>query len=489
MEPTVEVAAALPEAQASCSATLRREAARLSWTSPQSDAAGTLFLAPPGFAAVKAAVTQAQATSLARPNPTGLEAEVSLKGLDVVPLVSDQAALRQLAVQQSGQPVRLRLNGRVRVAGTVRQAGGAAAAFAEAGSVGGSAALASRSPWEFTGELGLESVRVNQLKLWQKLAGRLAVSDSGLSVHGKGLRPYETLDLDLALPLLAPQPAQLTTKARAAAVGAAEAPPAAADAGLAPAEAPAAGQADPLDAAPVPEPAAVEQVQPGPRRAGGGRLQLRYGPLQVAADINAPGSQLNFKVGWGRARATHLSLCTARREVGSARPTILHAPGSCVLRVAPPCHARCGVLLHRPPKSGHSGLEAAACSCSGTTEPHRLGSVGQASCTDNVPLQVAALKLDELELASLRGDLQVCEPALSLRRVVVPKGRDGALPFSGTAAPGQKMGRAKELPRHGPRRLHPLCAPHPNTQTQAPNPKAPSLPKHTLNPCRRPAAA
>lgn len=343
MEPTLEVAAALPEAQASCSATLRREAARLSWASPQGDASGTVFLAPPGFDAVKAAVTQAQATALARPSPTGLEADVALRGLDVVPLASDQAALRQLAVQQSGQPVRLRLNGRIRVAGTVRQ-GAAVAAGAKAASSGGSvgsAAAASPTPWEFTGELGLEGVRVNQLKLWQKLAGRLAVSDSGLSVHGKGLRPYETLDLDLALPLLAapaaPQPRQLATQTQAAAKQEAEAASTAADEGSATGEAAAAASPEVPGADPAPQPAAVvEQLQPA-RRAGGGRLHLRYGPLQVAADINAPGSQLNFKVGRAAARAAPLR---ARHRI-QATPGVRPALPS-------PHHLHPGLVAGRP---------------------------------------------------------------------------------------------------------------------------------------------
>ena len=175
----------------SCSTTnyFRRTSARLTLASPSADAAGTLHLQPPSFDAVKAANTQVQATALAQLNLTGLDADVCLRGLDVVPLVSDEVALRQLAVQ-SGQPLRLKLNGRAKVSGTVQhqQPTGPSGA------------------WQFAGDLGLESVRVNQLKLFQKLGGRLTVSDNSISVHGRGQRANETLDLDLSLPLLPGRP-------------------------------------------------------------------------------------------------------------------------------------------------------------------------------------------------------------------------------------------------------------------------------------------
>ncbi len=304
MEPTIDVALQLPEASASAAVVLRRSAIRASVASPSGDAAGTLHLSPPSFDAVKAALTQAEATALARPNVTGLDADLSLRGLDVAPLVSDEQALRQMTAQ-SGQPLRLRLNGRARVSGTVSQEGeGAAASGAAAGGPG----------WVFAGDLGLESVRVNQLKLWQKLAGRLSVSSSGVSVHGKGLRAHETLDLDLALPLLAAQqaPQQPEAAQQAQQVQQAEqrqeqvsAEAAEADA----AGAPAAGEPQPaaevvaeVDGAEG-EPAAVAAApEPAPQQApaqqrGGGGLQLRCGPLQVAAEVDATGSQLDFKVG------------------------------------------------------------------------------------------------------------------------------------------------------------------------------------------------
>ena len=302
MEPTIDVALQLPEASASAAVELRRAAIRASVASPSGDAAGTLHLSPPSFEAVKAALTQAEATALARPNVTGLDADVSLRGLDVAPLVSDEQALRKMTAQ-SGQPLRLRLNGRARVSGTVSQEGEATGSGAAAGSPG----------WLFAGDLGLESVRVNQLKLWQKLAGRLSVSGTGVSVHGKGLRANETLDLDLVLPLLAAQqaPQQAPQQAEAAQqqqqqqvapeAAAAEADAAEMSAGGQPqagaeatAEESAEGQATAVAAAPE---SAGPQV-PVQQRGGGG-LQLRCGPLQVAAEVDATGSQLDFKVGDG----------------------------------------------------------------------------------------------------------------------------------------------------------------------------------------------
>ena len=265
MEPTINLALQLPEAAASCSAQLGRNSSRLTLASPSADVTSTLHLQPPSIDAVKAAYTQAQAMALAQPHLTGLDADVSLRGLDVLPLVSDEAAVRQLAVQ-SGQPLRLKLNGRAKVSGTVQQ---------QQLPVGPGGA------WQFTGDLGLESVRVNQLKLFQKLAGRLALSDTSFSVHGKGQRANETLDLDLALPLLLGRPsaAPVTQKPQAGLPLAA-----------------AVGTASVVDhdmAA-----SAGEQPQTTELRGGGG-LQLRCGSLQVAADVNAAGSQLDFKVGGG----------------------------------------------------------------------------------------------------------------------------------------------------------------------------------------------
>lgn len=277
LEPTLEVAAQLPDASASATAQLRRTAARLTLASPHADTAATLHLLPPSFEDIKAAVTQAQASALALPNVAGLDGEVGLRGLDVVPLLSGEAAARQLALQ-SGQPLRLKLNGKARVSGIVKRG-----------------MASTSSGWEFVGDLGLESVRVNQLKLFHKLAGSLSMSSGGVSVHGKGLRASETLDLDLALPLLGQhgalqQPASLNTDVEQSRSQAASD----------------VATVEGVDSLPPAVDGSEEALVQPHARHGGGRLQMRCGPLQVAADINAAGSQMDFKVGRMGARAHQL---------------------------------------------------------------------------------------------------------------------------------------------------------------------------------------
>ena len=348
MDPALKASVQLPEASASCTAQLRREAARITLASPYADASGTLHQDPPSFPAVKAAITQAQASALAVPKVTGLDADVAMRGLDVVPLVSDEAALRQLA-SQSGQPLRLKLNGRARVSGSVQKLGAASANVAAAGtsaapmagsgsgrgsSSSSSGGSSSSDSWVFSGDLGLESVRINQLKLFQKLAGSLTVSESGISVHGKGTRASETLDLDLALPLLAPSLLQLQPAGEAAnstslestsvlGGGTGQAPERSepgVEAAMAAATAPrllstntVGGSSEAGGVSEIASTAAAAQLQPQStlHQAGGGGLQLRCGPLQVAAGINAAGSQLDFKV-------TSAALRLANEMCGSA---------------------------------------------------------------------------------------------------------------------------------------------------------------------------
>ena len=58
------------------------------------------------------------------------------------------------------------------------------------------------------GELKLDGLRVNQLKLCKQLAGSLSLSDRGLHLQARGQRPDEALDLDLAAGILSmPAPA------------------------------------------------------------------------------------------------------------------------------------------------------------------------------------------------------------------------------------------------------------------------------------------
>lgn len=79
----------------------------------------------------------------------GLDLDAGLKGLDVLPLVSPPEALEAL---QSGTPLRLKLSGRVKFSGGLDRAPEGSG---------------------FSGDLSLDSLRVNQLKLTRNLAGQL----------------------------------------------------------------------------------------------------------------------------------------------------------------------------------------------------------------------------------------------------------------------------------------------------------------------------
>jgi hypothetical protein len=125
---------------------------------------------------------------LAVPNIKGCDADVTLKGMDVAPLISDEPSLRQLGqvrtlvmagagtlkalaafsvsrnsftsgMLQSGQPVRMRLTGNAKVLGAVRQAD----------------SNSSTNGWNLDGTLGLENLRLNQLKVFKKLEGTFEV--------------------------------------------------------------------------------------------------------------------------------------------------------------------------------------------------------------------------------------------------------------------------------------------------------------------------
>ena len=85
-------------------------------------------------------------------------------------------------------------------------------------------------------------------------------------MQAKGLRPDESLDLDLTFPLV-PAPLAASTS---------ESPGEAGGVGT-----------DGQGAAPPPEPA---------KQGGGGGLLLRCGQLHMAANIDADGSQVDFKV-------------------------------------------------------------------------------------------------------------------------------------------------------------------------------------------------
>lgn len=66
------------------------------------------------------------------------------------------------------------------------------------------------------GELTLEGLRVNQLKLTRNLSGTLAASAKGLHLQAQGPRPDEALKVQLGLPLFAADAAGMSNEARPA---------------------------------------------------------------------------------------------------------------------------------------------------------------------------------------------------------------------------------------------------------------------------------
>ncbi len=178
--------------------------------------------------------------------------------------------------------------------------------------------------WTFNGSLGMENVRVNQLKLFKQLAGSLSFSQGGISVHGRGPRADEALDLQLTLPLLqqlssaaAPAPASSAPESDAGETAAAAAALPSADAGLPTADGDAAAPDNATTAAPsqasndaagvavaaAPAPPAAPPIAVTPPPSGNGAQQqpangltLRCGQLLVAADVDAMGSHVGCKV-------------------------------------------------------------------------------------------------------------------------------------------------------------------------------------------------
>jgi hypothetical protein len=259
LAPVIDVEYELPNVAAVGRARLTREATHATLRSPHLDAAATAHLRPPPLAAVRAAVTQAAATALARPDVAGADLELSLRGLDAAPLAADSAALRRLAAS-SGEPLRLRLNGRARVSGAVERAA------AEESADGSSAAGA--APWVFAGNLDLEDLRLNQLRLFRKVGGPLRLSERGASVHARGPRPDEALDLELSLPLLGGG----DSNAAAAAAG-----------------------------------------SDGTASASGSHLSLRCGQLVASADVDAGGAALDARL--ANVRLDELELASLRGEL------------------------------------------------------------------------------------------------------------------------------------------------------------------------------
>ena len=304
LAPVIDVAFSMPEGSVSGSVKFTRDSSSVSIASPYVDGAGTVFLRPPSFAAAKAAVTQAQATELAKPNLAGCDADVTMRGLDIVPLISDEDSRQRLA-RQSGEPVRLKVNGRAKIVGTVSTSAAnksttvSISDASDAATPVEAATSAAADPWQFSGTLDLENLKLNQLKLYRALKGSLKLSNSQVAVHAKGVRPDEVLDIDLSLPLLPEQqlPEQLLGKEQERGRGAVAATATAATV---------------LDGEKSNE-TTPSTTPPPAATAAGSSVSVRCGQLLAAATMDATGSQLDIRV--ANVKLDELELVSLRGEL------------------------------------------------------------------------------------------------------------------------------------------------------------------------------
>lgn len=193
LSPVIDVNFSVPDGNGTGKVQFTREETAISMSSPQADISATLRLNPAPFSAIKAAVTQAAATSLAKPDVTGAGMEVNMRGMDMLPLLSsgDEDTLRQLAASHPGQPLRLKMSGNAKINGAVTKEGG----------TNDESVKTNHHSWSFDGNLGLQNITLNQLKLFKKLSGAMQLSETKASIHGRGLRADEVLDLDVDLTL------------------------------------------------------------------------------------------------------------------------------------------------------------------------------------------------------------------------------------------------------------------------------------------------
>ena len=157
------------------------------------------------------AMWQAEATALAQPALGGADIDADFKGLDVLPLVSPAGGpLEQRGAPSSQAQQRLRLNGRTRFSVRLDDPPAAAGDPAIAGDTqrrqdetgdGGAAAEGEeqqqpqqqqqqqakqrQQPAAFSGDLTLEGLRVNQLKLSRNLTGTLALAGDRFQLSAK----------------------------------------------------------------------------------------------------------------------------------------------------------------------------------------------------------------------------------------------------------------------------------------------------------------
>ncbi|KAL0047976.1 hypothetical protein WJX82_004829 [Trebouxia sp. C0006] len=294
--PTIQATWQVPVAQASGQVKLDKDSMHLSAKAPALDVSGILHMRPPPPEKTRAAVTQAEMTAVSVPVLEGAEVDANFKGLDVMPVVSPGTAENRPSL---GQPTRLRLTGRTKLSGRLSPQPDQAVPSTQ---------LPASA---FEGDVLLDGLRVNQLKLSRNLTGSLQVSEKEVHMHAKGSRPDESLDMDLALPLFQPQPTPEPQQIKTQSMG-----------GLLPGRL--AGVADLL---PVPR-FAPSSLLPGSRKAStagppkpsaapgmgeGGTFSLRCGQLSISAQVNASSSLVDAAV--MGLKLDELELASLRGEV------------------------------------------------------------------------------------------------------------------------------------------------------------------------------
>lgn len=165
---------------------LSLDALRLELGSPTLDVQGSVRL---DKAADADAASRAASPALRVPRVSGCDVSVRARDLDLLPFVPEAEAVRQAVRRRLGQPVRLKLGGSARIAGSV--------AYADV-DAHDSPADGPTAPWAFDGTLDVAGVRVNTLPVYEGVAGRLHASPTELAISARGVHDDEVLDVSVA---------------------------------------------------------------------------------------------------------------------------------------------------------------------------------------------------------------------------------------------------------------------------------------------------
>jgi len=177
--PITHISWQAPDVQAEGGAFLSRTEWLLSAEAPSFDISGTLHTQFLPFEDSKTIYSQSEMTKLCAPKIMGIDSDINLKGCDMLPLFSSSNYPRNLT--KSGQAVRLKLSGKTQIK--------AQKLFSE---------NEDQEP-VFRGDVTLQGLRMNQLKLAKELIGDLEVSSSGVALKAEGVRSDELLDFSIDL--------------------------------------------------------------------------------------------------------------------------------------------------------------------------------------------------------------------------------------------------------------------------------------------------